>query len=188
MHSEIAPGFLVAAPHLRDPHFDRTVVLVVEHDEEDGSFGLVVNRIAEIDLAGVLDAMEVPRGEAFDPHGHPPVLAGGPVSPELGWIVHTSDWEGHGTKPLGDGVSVTASLDILRAISAGSGPREYALCLGYAGWAPGQLVDEMRAGAWITVPFERELLFGVSHERRWDAALARLGIDPSSIAPGAGDA
>jgi len=188
MQTEIAPGFLVAAPHLRDPAFDRTVILVLEHDEEEGSFGLVINRVAEIDLAAVLAAMHVKLESPLDLSPHPPVLAGGPVSKELGWVVHTSDWAGEGTTPLTEGISVTASIEILEAISSGRGPSEYVLCLGYAGWAPGQLIAEMRTGAWITVPFERELLFDVPHGARWDTALSRLGIDPRNIAPISGDA
>jgi putative transcriptional regulator len=188
MDSTIAPGFLVAAPHLRDPHFDRSVVLMLEHDEAEGSFGLIVNRVAEIDLAGVLAAMQVALDKPVDVARHPKVLAGGPVSPELGWIVHSAEWANDATQALAAGVAVTASVDLLKELAAGGGPREYVLCLGYAGWAPGQLVAEMRTGAWITVPFERALLFEVPHERRWDTALARLGIDPCNIAPSTGDA
>lgn len=188
METAIAPGFLVAAPQLDDPNFDRTVVLMIEHDEAEGSFGLVINRIAEVDLAAVLGAMRVQLDRPVDIARHPPVLAGGPVSPELGWIVHTADWSGAATKPLAAGVAVTASAEILRAVSGGEGPREYVLCLGYAGWAPGQLAAEIRSGSWITVPFEDELVFRVPHAARWETALSRLGIDPSSIAPGTGDA
>jgi putative transcriptional regulator len=188
METAIAPGFLVAAPHLNDPHFDKAVVLMIEHDEVEGSFGLVINRIAEVDLSTVLGAMRVPLDRPVEIALHPPVLAGGPVSPELGWIVHTADWSGDSTKALTGEVAVTASVEILRAVSSGEGPREYVLCLGYAGWAPGQLVAEIRSGAWITVPFERELLFHVPHAARWETALSRLGIDPRNIAPSTGDA
>ncbi len=188
MDSTIAPGFLVAAPHLRDPHFDRSVVLMLEHDEEEGSFGLIINRVAGIDLAGVLAAMEVPLDKPVDIGRHPKVLAGGPVSPELGWIVHSDEWKGEATQELAAGVAVTASMELLKALAGGDGPREYVLCLGYSGWAPGQLVAEMRTGAWITVPFERDLVFQVPHEERWETALARLGIDPRNIAPSTGDA
>jgi len=188
MDSAIAPGFLVAAPHMRDPHFERSVVFLIEHDEEGGSFGLVVNRAAEVDLATVLGAMRLPLEAPVDIARHPPILAGGPVSPELGWIVHSSEWSRPETKLLSVDVGVTTSVEILKAISRGDGPREYALFLGYSGWGPGQLVAEIRTGAWITVPFARDLVFSVPHEERWESSLARLGIDPRNIAPSIGDA
>jgi putative transcriptional regulator len=188
MESAIAPGFLVAAPHMRDPHFERTVVLMIEHDDEQGSFGLVVNRAAEIDLSAVLGAMQVPLDTPVDIASHPPILEGGPVSPELGWIVHSADWSRPETRLITPEVGVTASVEILKAISHGAGPSEYALFLGYAGWGPHQLIAEIRTGAWITVPFERDLVFRVPFGMRWEAALGRLGIDPRNIAPVIGDA
>jgi putative transcriptional regulator len=188
MDSTIAPGFLVAAPHMRDPHFERAVVLMIEHDDEEGSFGLIVNRAAEIDLSAVLGAMRLELDAPVDIGDHPPILEGGPVSPELGWIVHSADWARPETKLLTPQVGVTASVEILEAISRGAGPREYALFLGYAGWGPHQLVAEIRTGAWITVPFDRELVFDVPYGARWDAALGRLGIDPRQIASVIGDA
>ena len=188
MESAIAPGFLVAAPHMRDPNFERSVVLMIEHDDQQGSFGLIVNREAEIDLSAVLGAMRVPLDAPVDIARHPPILAGGPVSPELGWIVHSAAWSRPETKRITSDVAVTASVEILKAISRGDGPREYALFLGYAGWGPGQLIAEIRTGAWITVPFERDLVFSVPFAARWVTALERLGIDPRNIAPVIGDA
>lgn len=188
MDSAIAPGFLVAAPHMRDPHFERSVVLMIEHDDEQGSFGLVVNRAAEVDLSAVLGAMRVPLDAPVDIAAHPPILEGGPVCPELGWIVHSAEWRRPETLLIAAGVGVTASVEILKAISQGGGPRDYALFLGYSGWGPHQLIGEIRTGAWITVPFERELVFDVPYGARWETALGRLGIDPRKIAPVVGDA
>jgi len=188
MDSAIAPGFLVAAPHMRDPHFERSVVLMIEHDDEEGSFGLIVNRAADVDLSAVLGAMRVPLDAPVDIGEHPPILEGGPVSPELGWIVHSADWQRPETKLITADVGVTASVEILKAISSGDGPRDYALFLGYSGWGPHQLIAEIRTGAWITVPFERELVFSVPFPARWETALGRLGIDPRNIAPVIGDA
>lgn len=188
MDSRIAPGFLVAAPQLTDPHFARTVVFMIEHADDEGSIGLVINRTAAIDLATVLVSTALGDGAELSLGDHPPVCYGGPVSPELGWILHTPDWQGPDTKVIADAIGVTASLDVLEAITRGTGPRSYLFCLGYSGWGPHQLVGEIKAGAWITVPFDVDLVFEVPLEERWAAALAKLGIDPAALAPTVGDA
>jgi putative transcriptional regulator len=188
MDSRIAPGFLVAAPQLTDPHFARTVVFMIEHVDDEGSLGLVINRPAEIDLATVLVSTKLEDGAELSLGDHPPVCYGGPVSPELGWILHTPDWQGDDTKVIEEAIGVTASLDVLEAITRGEGPASYLFCLGYAGWGPHQLVGEIKSGAWINVPFDAGLVFDVPLEERWAAALAKLGIDPSALAPTVGDA
>jgi putative transcriptional regulator len=186
METSISPGFLVAAPQLKDPNFEGTVILMVEHQDLEGSLGLVVNRRATVDLATVLVelGLEAPKDLA----SHPKVLFGGPVATERGWVLHTDDWTGEATTPVGDGIAVTASIDLLAAICEGRGPRAYRFCLGYAGWGPGQLVSEIKAGAWLTVPLFAALVFDVPLEERWHAALAHLGIDPSQLASTFGDA
>jgi putative transcriptional regulator len=187
MSDALAPGFLVAAPQLRDPNFARTVVLVLEHDDDEGSLGLVVNRTAEMALERILEILGLERSgpELVE---DPAVMYGGPVATEFGWILHTADWQGDHTRAVGDGVCVTASLEILRDIVGGRGPARWLLCLGYSGWGPGQLLSELKDGSWITVPFAADLIFDVELDRRWDQALARLGIDPFAIAPVVGDA
>jgi putative transcriptional regulator len=188
MEAVIAPGFLVAAPHLKDPNFDSTVVFMVEHDDEEGSLGLVINRESEMTLERVLVQMKLAVPTEGIANGDHRVHYGGPVSPELGWIVHTPDWRGQGTRLVGDAVAVSASLEVLRAIASGEGPREFLFCLGYAGWGPGQLVEEIKTGSWFNVPFESELIFEVEVEQRWRTAIERLGIDPMALAPMVGDA
>jgi putative transcriptional regulator len=188
MEAVIAPGFLVAAPHLKDPNFESTVVFMVEHDDEEGSLGLVINRESELTLARVLTEMTLEQGESEIAGGDRRVHYGGPVSPELGWIVHTPDWRGQGTRLVGEAVAVSASLEVLRAIASQKGPREFLFCLGYAGWGPGQLVEEIKTGSWFNVPFESELIFEVAIDRRWKTAIERLGIDPMALVPVVGDA
>ncbi len=188
MSSRISPGFLVAAPQLKDPNFARTVVLMMEHEDDEGSLGLVINRSADLGLADVLEAMEIEVEGEVDGRSHPPVMYGGPVAVELGWILHSADWDGEQTRPVADGVRVTASRDIVEAIATGRGPASYMFCLGYAGWGPGQLIGEIKSGSWITVPFEADLVFDVPMEDRWEAALRRLGIDPGALAATVGDA
>jgi putative transcriptional regulator len=186
--TKIAPGFLVAAPQLKDPNFEDTVILMLEHDDEEGALGLVVNRVAPIDLDMVLAEMKIKSANAIEIGEHPPLLYGGPVAPERGWILHTPDWSGPETRPVGEGMSVTASLDILDAVVSGEGPAKYRFCLGYSGWGPHQLVEEIKAGAWINVPFCDDLIFDVPLDEIWATALKRLGIDPHKLASTIGDA
>jgi putative transcriptional regulator len=186
--SKIAPGFLVAAPQLKDPHFESTVILMLDHKDDEGSLGLVINRPAVVKLEAVLGEMKIATPDPVDLSDHPPLLYGGPVSPERGWILHTPDWTGPGTRAVDEGLSVTASKDILDAIASGAGPEKYRFCLGYAGWGPHQLIEEIKTGAWINVPFDVELVFDVALENMWTSALSRLGIDPSQLVSTVGDA
>ena len=186
--SKIAPGFLVAAPQLQDPHFAGSVILMIEHQNDEGSLGLIINRKAPVDLAMVVDEMDIVRAATLDTNQHPPILYGGPVSPERGWILHTPDWNGPETQAISDDMSVTASLDILDAIFSETGPTKYRFCLGYAGWGPFQLVGEMKGGAWINVPFSVDLIFDVPLEKIWTTTLSRLGIDPKKLVGAIGDA
>jgi len=188
METVIAPGFLVAAPNLKDPNFEDAVVLMVEHDDDEGSLGLVINRQSELTLERVLTQMNLEVPENGFAHGQRRVHYGGPVSPELGWIVHTPDWQGQGTLLVADAVAVSASLAVLRAIAADEGPREFLFCLGYAGWGPGQLVEEIKTGSWFNVPFESALIFEVAVDRRWRTAIERLGVDPMALVSTVGDA
>jgi putative transcriptional regulator len=189
METRIAPGFLVASPQLKDPNFDNSVIFMIEHIDDEGSLGLVINREAKLRLATVLCEMnlEVKQFDVdFD--DHPPLLIGGPVSPERGWVIHTPDWTCPETRPVGEEICVTSSLDILKAVMAGTGPLKYRFCLGYAGWGPHQLVEEIKAGAWINVPFSADLVFDVPLNRIWAASLRRLGIDPTQLVAAIGDA
>jgi putative transcriptional regulator len=186
--SQIAPGFLVAAPQLKDPNFERSVILMLEHQDDEGSLGLIINRPARVDLAAVIGEMQFEGPVAVDLKDHPPLLCGGPVSPERGWILHTPDWSGPETRVIEQYLSVTSSIDILNAIVTETGPRKYRFCLGYAGWGPHQLIGEIKSGAWINVPFSADLVFDVALDRIWENALGRLGIDPNKLVGTVGDA
>ncbi|MCP4603348.1 MAG: YqgE/AlgH family protein [Proteobacteria bacterium] len=189
VESQIAPGFLVASPQLKDPNFENTVILMLEHDDEEGALGLVINRKANVELDTVLSEMrlDIPN-VVVDIDKHPPLLCGGPVSPERGWILHTPDWSGPETRPVSEGLSVTSSLDILQSIIAGDGPRKYRFYLGYSGWGPHQLVGEIKTGAWINVPYSVDLVFDVPLEKMWMTSFDRLGIDPIKLVAIVGDA
>jgi len=187
MESTIAPGFLAAAPHMRDPFFEKTVVFMMEHSD-DGSIGLIINQLSNIDLATILSEMELFIENPVDVAAHPPILMGGPVAPQLGWILHSSEWQRPETRVFEDNIAVTASREILKDISRGRGPDRYLFCLGYAGWGPGQLISEIKTGAWINVPCNHKLVFDVPIEDKWHSAITSLGIDPSNIVPIVGDA
>ena len=181
--SLLAPGLLVAAPSLRCPFFNHTLVLMVDHTER-GSFGFVVNRPAEVEIGQVF------RELGFDGKGtsEPPdarVMLGGPVEPQTGWVLyHTPPDAGvvFDELKVTDGLRMSASVEILEALASGEGPEQSLMMLGYSGWSPGQLESEMREGAWFPVDLDLALLFEVPLEERWREALASLGIDPARVA------
>ncbi|MCU0662015.1 MAG: YqgE/AlgH family protein [Myxococcota bacterium] len=188
VETRIVPGFLVAAPQLRDPNFEGAVVLMIEHANDEGSLGLIINREASVDLSMVIGEMKLDAPLPVNLAEHPPVLCGGPVALERGWVLHSPDWSGPHTRQVEESLSVTSSVDVLQAILVGRGPQKYRFYLGYSGWGPNQLVEEIKSGAWINVPFNVNLIFDVPLRDIWRDALARLGIHPSQLVPTVGDA
>jgi putative transcriptional regulator len=179
VRSSIASSFLVASPALTCPFFNHTLILVVEHDVE-GSFGFIVNKRSDLEVAAVLEELEVPQSEAA---ASIPVLLGGPVAPQTGWILfeRADDALPENTMPVGESLGLTASLDFFRELAAGNGPSRALLMLGYAGWGPGQLEAELREGSWLPVDLSSRLLFDTPPEKKWRAALDTLGIDPAWV-------
>ncbi len=162
------PGFLVAAPQLRDPNFARSVVLLVHHDG-DGALGVIVNRPTPVQLGEVLEREDVCALGI--------VMWGGPVDRQVGLVVFQGSAP-EGWQPAED-VAVSGSRERLDALAAGEAP--FLLCLGYAGWGPGQLDAEFEEGSWIHVDLDAELLFRTPSEERYDVALARLGLTASRL-------
>ncbi len=181
----LAGQMLVAMPQMQDPRFTRTVVYVCAHTAE-GAMGLVINRTLEQitfpDLLAQLDITATPECEPIRVH------FGGPVDSGRGFVLHSTDYLQDSTLVVGDAVALTATVDVLRDIAAGQGPRRSLLALGYAGWSPGQLDEELRANAWLTVPADDELLFGPELERKWERAIGKLGIDAAKLSGDAGHA
>lgn len=181
MASELAPGFLVASPSLRDPNFRRTVVLLIDH-RSDGSLGFVVNRPARVTFEGVVDELDlVEAGQAVP---KVPVLVGGPVAPNTGWIVFDptrSDMPLETTIDVSPHVRVSASKDLLQRLARAPHAERHLLVLGYAGWGSGQLDEEIRQGSWIPVDLDEKVVFDAPYEERWELALSVLGIDPRLI-------
>ena len=180
--ASLAPGFLVAAPSMRCPFFNHTLVLLIDHGDE-GSFGFVVNRMTELEIEDVFNEVGVAGDAAATVRA--PVMLGGPVSPESGWILY--DAEGvpqpstGRTIAVGKGIACSASLELLERIARGDGPDTCAMMLGYSGWGEGQLESEVKQGSWIPVDLDYGLMFQTPIENRWEAALATLGIDPARV-------
>lgn len=181
MAQKLAPGLLVAAPSLQCPFFNYTVVLLVDHSDE-GSFGFVVNKPSEVHFRQVLEEMQLDFDEQAPPDT--PVLVGGPVSVETGWIVFDpqgQSWPDDETLHVTDGVCISASVEMLRMLASGHGPGRRLMTLGYSGWGPGQLEEELSQGSWIPVDLDPRVLFEAPAEERWSRALSTLGIDPARV-------
>ncbi|MFP5516954.1 MAG: YqgE/AlgH family protein [Alphaproteobacteria bacterium] len=176
---------LIAMPGMEDPRFQRSVIYVCAHNE-DGAMGLVVNRlfgsITFEDLLEQLD-MTVPQ-----PMNNLPVHYGGPVESGRGFVLHSTDYVRDGTLVVNDDVALTATIDILRAISEDRGPRRNILLLGYAGWGPGQLDAEFQANGWLNVPCDEQLLFDTDLDAKWERAIGKLGVSVSMLSGEAGHA
>jgi putative transcriptional regulator len=164
---------LIAMPAMRDPNFARGVAFVCQHNE-DGAMGLLVNRLSEYRLGDVLAQMNLSSdiGEVNDA----PVLIGGPVQPERGFVLHAPAGNWESSFHISDRISVTTSRDILIAMASGEGPERAVVALGYAGWSPGQLERELLDNAWLTVAAPENLLFDTPLDERWDASAALLGV------------
>jgi putative transcriptional regulator len=172
--ASLAGQFLVATPAMSDPRFERTVILMARHDK-DGAFGLIINRFAaERPLSQVLEALG-DKGEPVTATVR--LFAGGPVQPELGFVIHSSDYHSAQTLEVDGRVAVTMNREILRDIGIGKGPQKSMVMFGYAGWAPGQLEGEIARRSWITVPADGKLIFDEDREKLWDIVYALRGQD-----------
>ncbi len=176
---------LIAMPAMADPRFSQSVIYLCAHTE-DGAMGIVLNRPIERpsfdDLLRQLDVEPTPPARRIR------LCAGGPVDNKRGFVLHTSDWTGDGSLRVTDALALTASLDVLKALAEGRGPREGLLALGYAGWGPGQLDLEMQQNAWLSVMPDEKLLFDADSDTKWRRALAKLKIDPLLLSGQAGHA
>ncbi|QDG79129.1 YqgE/AlgH family protein [Labrenzia sp. PHM005] len=185
--------FLIAMPSMGDSRFEHSVIYVCSHSEQ-GAMGLIVNQVAkhlsleelliQLDIVDDDNAIRLPaqvRGMN--------VYKGGPVEVERGFVLHSDDFQlNQSTLAIDNGICLTATLEILRALAEGTGPRQAMLALGYAGWAPGQLEDEIQANGWLTAPADPDILFDPDSEHKWHKALGSLGIDPALLMSEAGHA
>ena len=176
---------LIAMPTLQDPRFARTVICLCAHSP-DGAMGIVLNK--PIDGMSFDDLLKQLELEPMPPQRRIRLYDGGPVEGGRGFVLHTTDWSNDQSLQVTDELALTASVDILKAIANGGGPRQGILALGSAGWGPGQLEDEIQANSWLSVTPDEALLFGDGHDRKWFQAMAKLKVDPSLLSGAAGHA
>lgn len=194
---------LIAMPTMGDPRFAKSVVYLCAHSA-DGAVGLVVNKsIDSLTFAELLDQLDIEHGakhgagtgtgtDADDdpaPAGAPPsVQFGGPVETQRGFVLHSAEFVDDGTLVVDDKIALTATIDILREIARGTGPRQTLLALGYTGWGPGQLEAEIQDNAWLSAPADADIVFSGALDTKWERALATLGIEQSMLSGTAGRA
>jgi putative transcriptional regulator len=176
---------LIAMPGMADPNFSSTVTLICEHNDE-GALGIVINRPLNLSLGGLFEQLHVdnPDPAALD---HP-VLMGGPVGPERGFVLHDSSHRYENSLAISSEICLTLSRDVIDALASGRGPQKSLVALGYAGWGAGQLEAEMLANAWLNVSATQEIVFDMPFADRWAAAAKALGVDLTLLSPEAGHA
>jgi len=184
---------LIAMPVMSDPRFARSVIYLCAHSE-DGAMGLVINQHAShISFPDLLQRLGIVPSESeeglSDDALSMSIHVGGPVETGRGFVLHSSDYFANdSTLPIEDGVCLTATIDILKAIAGGTGPHRAILALGYAGWSPGQLESEIQANGWLNCPADLDLIFDPDVDAKYTRALAKIGIDPSHLVSDAGHA
>jgi len=195
MSENLTKQLLIAMPSMADPNFSRTVTLICEHNL-DGAMGITINQPTALFVDELLSNIEVADSDNKDTelssqnttNSNEPVYAGGPVQVDRGFILHDSDKQWESTHIIDNDLSLTTSEDILIAIAQGKGPENAIIALGYAGWGAGQLEQEISANAWLTVPYEAEIIFDTPIEQRWQSAATKIGVDLSLISNQAGHA
>lgn len=183
--SSLENHFIIAMPNLLAPLFYQSVIYICEHNEE-GAMGIMINRALDISMDEILKQMqfEVKNIETQFQQ----VLCGGPVQMERGFVIHQSGSLWEGSVELEDGICISSSKDILKAIAAGEGPDQSLVALGFAGWGAGQLEQELAENSWFMVPMDKNLMFEVPFEQRWEYAARSLGFDLKTISAEVGHA
>jgi putative transcriptional regulator len=181
----LAGQLLVAMPQMADARFERSVIYMCAHSK-DGALGLVVNRpFRKLTFPALLDQLDIERGPDTRPIR---VLAGGPVEEGRGFVLHSDDYVREDTLKVEQGFALTATIEILKALARGEGPQRSLLALGYSGWGPGQLEREISENGWLNVPADPGLVFDTDLDGKWERALAKLRLTPSSLSGSAGHA
>jgi putative transcriptional regulator len=184
---DLTGKLLIAMPGMGDDRFEHAVVFICSHNQ-DGAMGLIINKTAaEVRLADLFSQLEI----SPDPksQGDIPIRFGGPVETQRGFVLHTPDYQAslNSLEVSGD-FSMTATLDILEDIAVDKGPQRLLMMLGYAGWGPGQLEEEISLNGWLTADADDSLVFGIADPEKWSAALNSLGVEPVSLSSSAGHA
>jgi len=183
--NRLTDHFIIAMPGLMDENFNQAVTYICEHDE-NGTFGIIINRESEITLDDVMQQMKIPYHPGQSKNEA--VFTGGPVQINRGFILHrpTGNWDS--SLIVNDSVALTTSRDILEAIADNKGPEDTIIALGYAGWGPGQLEQEMAANTWLSCQAEEQIIFNTAVEDRWQAAADLIGVDIQLMSNDAGHA
>ncbi len=182
----LAGSLLIATTSLVSRPFAQSVIVMCAHSAAEGAMGIVVNRrLAEPPLADLLGQLGI---EPSPPRRAIELCAGGPCDTSRGFVLHSAEWEGDGSLAIDDHLSLTASLDVLKAVAAGQGPMRALLALGHASWGPGQIEREMEENAWLSAPLSEQIVFDGDHDTKWRRALATLRIDPIALSGVAGHA
>jgi putative transcriptional regulator len=176
---------LIAMPQMQDPRFVRSVIFMCAHSAE-GAMGLVLNRLLpNVTFAELAEQLNLNVGTK---NREIRVHFGGPVETGRGFVLHSADYKQDTTMLIGETVGLTATIDILKAMAEGKGPKNSLLALGYAGWGPGQLDGEIQSNGWLSVPADERLIFGQDLDARWEAAMAKIGINAGMLSGDAGHA
>lgn len=183
--------FLIAMPGMKDERFARTVIYICAHSEE-GAMGLIINQAQQMlfpDLLVQLGILDEQQAIRLPPEARDLIIRhGGPVDRSRGFVLHSDDYMVESSMPVSEEICLTATVDILRAISAGNGPRHALMALGYSGWGAGQLEHEIAENGWLTCPASVDLLFDPDIDRKYDRILASIGINPAHLSVTAGHA
>lgn len=177
--------FLIAMPSLNDGFFNHAVTYICEHDES-GSFGVIINQETTVTLKQVIKEMKIEHADDYDENQ--PVFIGGPVDQGRGFILHRPAGNWSSSLIVQNGVALTTSKDILQAIANNEGPEDCIVALGYAGWAAGQLEQEMASNTWLSCPADEQIIFNTPVEERWEAAAKLIGVDLSLLSNDTGHA
>lgn len=177
--------FLIAMPSLQDPYFTHGVAYICEHNE-NGAIGIIINHPLDISLSEVLRQLDI---KAEDPQiDQLPVLCGGPLHPERGFVIHTPGGNWRSTLDMNSEISITTSRDVLQAIAQNKGPTKVVISLGYSSWTAGQLEQEIRENRWLVCPADTDILFKLPFDQRWQAAIRLLGFDINNLSSEIGHA
>ena len=185
---DLANHFLIAMPSMQDPIFGGTVVYICEHNDK-GVLGVVINKPTDMTMEILFERIDLKISDGLHSEVvNEPIMFGGPVQDDRGFVLHTPGTPYSSSLTVTSEVAFTTSIDVLEAVAAGNGPSRLLVSIGYAGWSPGQLEDEIGRNGWLTVGADAHVLFDLPIEERYNAAIKLLGIDPMMLASEAGHA
>jgi putative transcriptional regulator len=183
LKDSLSNRLLIAMPGMADPNFHSTVTLVCEHNTE-GALGIVINRPMSMRLGGLFDQLDLQGAD--ESVASFPVLNGGPVAQDRGFVLHNPGSVYESTVTVAPHIQLTLSRDVIDALASGTGPDQSLVALGYAGWDSGQLEEEMLSNTWLTVPADPEVVFDIPFADRWSVAAKTIGVDISQMSTDAG--